>query len=205
MSQLSFKFNAGEDSSYHEVRIFIDENDLLADSDMIGIDPVEFFEQKALLDSGKLYIGRCNCGVIGCGSWDLTVSRTENTVEWSLENPEDTKYVFDLAEYERLIQESAENKAWETVDRTAERFVRQMDFSQAKALGLTFAGVSADILNKEVIQVWFTQKAEPPKTPNVFYEVPWNWEKSEDAVTAVQQMLDRWEASGKPGKPTWQG
>lgn len=206
MSQLSFQVNAGENSNHHEARVLVDGVDILKsiDPQMIGLDPVEFFLQKSLLDSGTLYIGRCSCGVLSCGWIDVNVNRTASSVEWSADYLGATNYEFDLHEYDRVIERASSDTAWETVDRTAIRLVKQMDFSQAKAVGLTFNNVNADPLNKEVIELWFTREPVPPDTLNVSYHVPWDWTNSDEAVKAVQAMLDKWEADGRPGKNKWQ-
>lgn len=86
MNNLTFKILPSEQSNDHQVRILIDNDDILRviDSTAIGIDPVVFFSQKSLWPGGELLIGRCGCGCTGCGDETLTVQRKKENVIWLL-------------------------------------------------------------------------------------------------------------------------
>jgi hypothetical protein len=201
MSQLSFRFVVPKDSSYHQARVIVDGKDILEDSDYIGMDPVEFFEQKALRSSGWLLVGRCNCGIASCGSFEVLVNRTNDAVEWAMnDQPEAEKYVFNLVEYDRCVEKYAADISWETTDRTAERLIAEKDFSQAEVLGLTFKAINC---HETFLSLTFTRQA---LETHVAFNIPWNWDvgTSNEAVIAVQEMLDKWEAEGCAPSPEWQ-
>lgn len=188
MAELSFKFLPSEaitDQDF-QVRLLIDGQDILKsiDGEKLGIDPVEFFAQKPLLGSGRLLIGRCACGVVGCGDVSASVSRTSSEVEWLTSHTQE-RFVFELHAYEHSIAAGASDTSWETIERTAERLVSALDYSQCLELGMSFEWASAR-WGKEKMTLFFLKGNEQK-----LFDVPWNYRNPHEALVAVSNFLTR--------------
>lgn len=145
---------------------------------------LEFFAQKPLLGSGTLLIGRCTCGVVGCGDVSASVSRTNSEVEWVTSQTQE-RFVFELRAYEQSIETGASETSWETIERTAERLVSAIDYSQCLDLGLSFEWASAR-WGKEKMTLSFL-KGNKQK----LFDVPWNYRDPLEALVAVSNFLTR--------------
>ncbi|MBX9724582.1 MAG: hypothetical protein K2X81_24470, partial [Candidatus Obscuribacterales bacterium] len=145
--RLGFKFLPSETSNDHQTRILIDGQDFIhnLDDSLLGIDPVEFFSQTALRESGKLLIGRCGCGCVGCGNVSVVVTRSSTEVEWQPTCSALTKVVFSKPEYDLAIERGSADVSWENLERTAERLVSKLDYSECVKRGLVFEWASARI------------------------------------------------------------
>ena len=123
MNSLAFQFGDSPDSNDHEVRPLVDGVDILKlnGADSLGIDPPEFFRQSALLQGGRLLIGRCSCGVMGCDDVYASVVKADGSVTWELSG--NLKYKFDPSNYSATIGAAATSTDWESIERTAERIV----------------------------------------------------------------------------------
>ncbi len=92
-SSFEIRVLASTDSNDHQVRFVADGEDLIRRfwGDMLGLDPDDILLRPSQLlateQPHNATIARCCCGVIGCGSVDVQVSRSVNTVLWSHEEP----------------------------------------------------------------------------------------------------------------------
>jgi hypothetical protein len=145
VNTLSFKFGPCVESNDHEVRVLIDGIDVLerVDKSSLGLDPVDFFAQRALMASGDLLIGRCGCGCIGCG--DESVRALHDSVSWQSPHRWISGVSFTMSAYLEAIAQARADTSWETIDRTAERLVSYLDFSVFERKGMKFVWASARI------------------------------------------------------------
>jgi hypothetical protein len=112
MHFLALQFEASPYSNDHQVRPVIDGIDLLrafAD-DSLGIDPPQCFRQPALGRGGKLLIGRCSCGDVGCGPVQVDVSAADRHVIWQVET--ERAYHFELQQYFECFERASLNTTW---------------------------------------------------------------------------------------------
>lgn len=197
MPQLSFKFLPSEISNDDQVRIIsnddqvrilIDGRDILTEIDktMLGIDPVEFFPQKALRASGDLLIGRCGCGCVGCCDAFVSVNRLSDVVEFHSRYPWMRKTVFELPAFDQAVTAGASDTSWESIERTAERLVSQLDYSRLAQNGLTFVWASGRIAADKITLSFLRG------TTQQLYDAPWDHRDPNDAVTAIREMLASW-------------
>ncbi|MCO6512403.1 MAG: hypothetical protein J5I65_16590 [Aridibacter famidurans] len=150
MNSLTFTFSESVDTNDHQVRPVIDGDDLLQtlESEFIGLDPPEFFSQDELKTGGNIILGRCTCGELGCDSFSATVRLGSEAVTWILRT--DKRLKFRFAEYFQAVQDAESNFSWETVERTAERFVSEIDFSRLREHGFNFQWASARIAENTI-------------------------------------------------------
>jgi len=120
LNKLRINFEPSHETNSHQARIFIDDEDYL-NNKYLGIDPPEFFGQASLLKGGAVLIGRCRCGVIGCGDFLVDVNLDAAKVHWQINSK--SRLSFHLNDYIQCISDASKFRGWETSDRTAERLV----------------------------------------------------------------------------------
>lgn len=139
------------DTNDHEVRLESDNGDLItrfADG-LIGMDPDDLLIEPSPLQAGPLpntvTIGRCDCGVVGCGSVDVTIRRNAGVVTWTTqERPIGVS--FDADQYDAEVERATNDVSWETPDRTASRLIRAgVDHEALGSHGLRFCWASGRI------------------------------------------------------------
>lgn len=153
MNSLSFIFRPSVESNDHEVRVLIDGVDVLEriDKSVLGLDPTDFFCQSALAGAGELLIGRCSCGCLGCGDEGVTVVYDSETISWLSRHPWISGAVFAKPAYLDALARARAETSWETTERTAERLVGQLDFSEFQKRGMVFRWASGRIDREKIV------------------------------------------------------
>ena len=141
MKRLSFKFQPCPESNDHEVRILVNDEDVIGKS-YLGPDPPYFFAQNFDGD-GELMIGRCTCGVEGCDDFRVTVKHSENQISWT--NDRGLNLSFPRAHYLDAIERAKNDHSWEDVNRTAERLATGLLKQTKTKDGFEFDWASARI------------------------------------------------------------
>lgn len=184
VSDLAFSFSASPETNDDQVRILVDGNDLIESFGFggLGVDPPEFFaQQTALREGGSLLIGRCQCGVVGCGDMRVRVEVSGVRVLWCL--PQGRSYVFRRERYLDAIATAAASTDWETPQRQAERLVSMQDFTSMQEIGYRFQWASARIgSGKLVLSFDFTGTQR-------LFEIGWNQSGPEDAARQVRRWI----------------
>jgi hypothetical protein len=180
MHSLALHFEASPYSNDHQVRPVIDGIDLLRDfaEDSLGIDPPQFFRQPALGRKGKLLIGRCSCGDVGCGPVLIDVMVENRRVTWQF----DTEHVyhFELQQYLECFERASLNTTWESVGRTAERLVSSIDFGKLSDQGYRFDWASTRI-TRACVTLCFVRDGRQR-----LFGVEWDDRRAEDAEQRVR-------------------
>jgi hypothetical protein len=205
MDKIEFRIEPSPDSNDHQVRILINGQDVIPDR-MIGLDPWDdgdiscsLLDQEALSTSGELTYARCSCGVVGCGSDSVEVTRSDETVSWrfpSLDRKSTVfggshkaaPFVFDRQQYDQAVADLRNDFKWEPMERTAERLVGQLDFSKAAGCGLLFHWASGR-MNQDKFGLCF-RLGEPQKYQVIAY-MPWNPRTPEGAVEVTKHLLQQ--------------
>ena len=184
MHFLALQFEASPYSNDHQVRPVIDGIDLLRDfaDDSLGIDPPQFFRQPALGRRGKLLIGRCSCGDVGCGAVRVDVAVADRRVTWHFETKR--AYHFELQQYLECFERASLNTAWESVGRTAERLVSSIDFGRLSDQGYRFEWASTRI-TRACVTLCFVKDGRQR-----LFGVDWDDRRAEDA----EQQVRSWAA-----------
>ena len=72
--------------------------------------------------SGRVLVGRCDCGCIGCSDVFAEVQFVEHQVVWQLS---DKTYLFEIAPYKSTLIEAASDHSWEDIGRRVERILSE--------------------------------------------------------------------------------
>ena len=155
MKRLSFKFQPCPESNDHEVRILIDDEDVIGES-FLGPDPPSFFAQDFDAD-GALMIGRCTCGVEGCDDFRVTVKHSEDEISWTSDYGVNVSFV--RAHYVDTIARARNDHSWEDANRTAERVANGMLKQTKTKDGFEFDWASARI-GKSMITFSYSKNHE---------------------------------------------
>ncbi|WP_152601818.1 MULTISPECIES: hypothetical protein [Burkholderia] len=179
MDFLEFSFAESLESNDHEVRPLATGIDILntLGPDCLGLDPPEFFGQPALRAGGEFLIGRCSCGVIGCGDQLADVEVFSDQVVWHL--AQGHRIVFKKEQYEAALAQGAASTHWESPERTAERLVSCLDFSSRNERGYVFQWASTRIKRGQVTLLFGEGERQ------VMIDVGWNRRDPEDARNSV--------------------
>jgi hypothetical protein len=190
MNLIVLHFEASPYSNDHQVRPVIDGIDLLRDlaGDCLGIDPPQFFRQPALGRKGKLLIGRCSCGDVGCGSVLVEVARVDRGVTWQFRD--ERAYHFELHQYLECFERASLNTTWESVGRTAERLVSSIDFEKFSDKGYRFDWASTRI-TRGCVTLCFTKDGQQR-----LFGVAWDDRRAEDAEQQVRHWAARYTEPG---------
>ena len=165
-------------SNDHQVRILIDGDDWL-DASPLGLDPPEFFSQPALRSSGELIVGRCDCGVLGCGDTTVDVSRELGLVKWTNANGLDL--AFSEIEFDLAISFASNDFTWEDCNRESERLAGQI-LSGLEFDGYRFQWASTRI-KKNTLTLSFTRRDQQQ-----LIDLPWDGASSKNAVEVSQRF-----------------
>ena len=120
---------------------------------------------------------------MGCGDLTSEVGVSEQRVRWF--TSAETEFVFQRDEYMQAVVSASRNTTWETLERTAERLVNQLDFSGQSAAGLEFQWASARIDHGKIALSFLA------KGRQVLHSVRWKTSDPFSAVAAVQEWLGR--------------
>lgn len=167
-------------SNDHQVRILIDGDDWL-DASTLGLDPPEFFSQLALRSTGELIVGRCDCGVLGCGDTTVDVSRELGCVKWT--NASGLDLSFDENEYDRAISVASTDFSWEDCKRESERLAGQT-LSGFELDGYRFQWASTRI-KPNTLTLSFLKRDQQK-----LVDLRWDGVSSQNAVEISQQFRD---------------
>ena len=180
LSELTFEIRPSPATNDHEVRVLVDGRDILGDQ-YIGIDPPEFFCQFFQSDTEDLLVGRCCCGVVGCGDCIVTVARDREVVRWSGHKA----FVFNRTQYDAAVQRAAQDSSWEDSNRRAERLVNDLLRGLRTQDGFQFDWASAR-MSPNVIKLSFSNDVTQK-----FVEFAWDGKTEESATRAASLQKEQ--------------
>lgn len=147
MNRLSFNILPSVETNDHELRILIDNEDILG-KDYLGLDPPAFFGQDNFNQNGELMIGRCTCGVEGCSDYPVRVIVNDKTISWT--DNSGLNLVFEKEMYDHTITAAKNDHSWEDIKRTAERLVENILKHSQTSDHYKFNWASARIKEKQI-------------------------------------------------------
>ena len=189
MNTLSFEILSTEESHDHEVRILIDNDDILG-KDYLGIDPPEFFDQHNLVTKGQILIGRCSCGVVGCDDYPVEVEIIDNKVIWT--NKNGLNLEFDKSTYEETILNAKNDHNWESKERRIERLTSEVLKNTLTSDNYMFDWTSARI-KENVITVSYSKDGQQK-----LFEFNWDGQTEQSALTGTNHLVTQKQIKNAP-------
>lgn len=180
MNTLSFKILPTDESHDHEVRVLIDNSDILG-QDHLGIDPPEFFGQQNLITDGQILIGRCSCGVVGCDDYSVSVNIFGDKITWT--DSSGLNLEFDKSAYVNNISNAQSDHSWENKERRVERLTLDILKNTKTISDYKFDWTSARI-KENVITVSYSKDGQQK-----LFEYNWDGQTDQSAVTGANRFL----------------
>jgi hypothetical protein len=158
-------------------------------SNMIGLDPGDLLVEPCTLRAQRTphtaTIGRCNCGVIGCGSVQVDIRRNQDFVTLQALNSVG-EIGFLAAQYDAEVERALGDFSWETPDRTAARLIaKTIDRTVLEEKGLAFSWASGRF-DEGMMTVAFVLNPGPYQ---VLVKIPWDGKSVESIVDRFRLLL----------------
>ena len=198
---LRIEIRPSPETNDHEVRFFVDDVDVIARwwSGMMGLDPDDILVDPCGLlgRDSPVTIARCSCGVVGCGSVEVEIRRSQDQVVWECASriaDEPLRLGFLARSYDAEVERALHDHSWETPDRTAARLLALVVNRSALA-------------RNHFTYTWASGRSQPgkftvslslePGPYQVLVHVPWRSEVSEEiartCATLLEQPPDAWQ------------
>lgn len=231
LQQISFSVQpVGGETSDLQVCVHVDGIELTSTAAGLGMDPRDLLFGGAGLGATSeprtLPIARCACGIYGCASTDVTVTRDGDVVhwDWTKEVPrapalgagfaQRPRTTFDAAQYDVEAARIAADHVWETAGVTTYRLVVDelerrarvgaenvaQPFRRRLPVGdeLTLSSADTDHRDPSLFSVSLMYR----DTHQVFLQLPWLTQTPDEMAAQVVELLDAppstWTASWHP-------
>jgi hypothetical protein len=177
----------------HEVQLLADGKSLIDrfSSGLIGLDPDDLLTDPCPLraenSSRPVILGRCSCGIVGCGSVEVEIQRDHDHIIWmSMDSSQQVCFL--AAQYDTEIDRALRDYSWETPERTAARLISQAVDSGALARrGFVFSWASGRCRDGMMTAALVLT----PGPYQVLINIPWNGEDIESIVGQLSLILGR--------------
>jgi hypothetical protein len=191
VEQLSISVVASATTRDFEVQLQSQCGDLIArfGDGMMGLDPGDILVHPCPLLPGNgpqtVCIGRCDCGIVECGSVEITISKEGQWVRWT--NATRVNGVrFDAAQYDSEVQRALQDLSWESPERTLARLIaQQVDRARLGEFGLRFDWVGSRE-EKSRIAIALEHREGPSQ---VIVCVPWNGKATQEVAEQICGVL----------------
>lgn len=192
-----------------QVLVYVNDVEMTAAGAGLGMDPYDILVPTnrliAASEPRTVPIARCGCGVYGCGSTDVTITRDGELVHWDwlIEVPMLRGVSFPAFRYDDAIARVAADHLWETPERTAGRYVlTDVDRDRLRTFGLSPSWVANDHRDPELFRVALQIDGDY----QVFVDTPWRGLSPEKLAREVCATLTlpphQWRAGWHAIKPT---
>lgn len=189
MNKLRLNIEPSFESYDFQVRVIIDDIDIYPE--LLGLDPIDFFKQNFDKPNSEIIIARCECGVIGCFDTTSKIETENNIIIWNTSNS--LKYKFNRNDYLNCINQSKNDKTWETSERKIERIIGSefIDYTYLNEYKLDWVSLRN---SENVIKISFVRKNPKGYSDQEIIKVNWNGEKEQEAIQYAKKLRD---TSGK--------
>jgi hypothetical protein len=178
----------GEPDDGFQVRVYVNDVEMTSAGAGLGMDPYDVLVPTNRLVAGpeprRVPIARCECGVYGCGSTDVTITRDGDLVHWDwlIEVPMSRGVSFMAMQYDDEVARVSADHTWETAERTAGRLVlTDVDRERLSAYGLRPSWVANDYRDHELFRVALQIDGDY----QIFVDTPW---RGADPVELARQV-----------------
>ena len=189
--QLRIEVRPSPETNDHEVCLLGDGESLVDrfSSGLIGLDPEDLFTDPCPLraenNPRRVTVGRCSCGIVGCGSVEVDIRRDHDEVIWTA--LDSSKQVHFLAvQYDGEVERALHDHTWETPDRTASRLISQaVNRTLLVRRGFEFSWASGRCREGMMTVSLFLA----PGPYQVLINVPWDGKDIEGIITTFKAIL----------------
>ncbi|WP_373291053.1 hypothetical protein [Micromonospora parathelypteridis] len=192
-----------------QVQVWVNGTEMTSAGAGLGMDPYDVLVPTnrlvAVSRPCTVAIARCDCGVYGCGSTDVTIARDGDLVhwDWSLEVPMMRGVSFVAAEYDVEVARVAADHSWETFERAAgRRVLTDVDRDWLLTYGLRPSWVANDYRDQELFRVALQIGGDY----QVFVDTPWRGRSPDELAGEVCATLalppSAWHATWRAIIPT---
>ncbi|MEU1360684.1 hypothetical protein ABZ356_12675 [Micromonospora zamorensis] len=150
----------GDAGGGFQVQVYVNGTEMTSAGAGLGMDPYDVLVPTNSLVAASqprtVAIARCECGVYGCGSTDVTIMRDGDLVHWDwlLEVPMMRGVSFIAAEYDVEVARVAADHSWETPERAAgRRVLTGVDRERLLTYGLRPSWVANDYRDHKLFRV----------------------------------------------------
>jgi hypothetical protein len=192
--ELRIAVRPSPETNDHEARLLGNGESLVdrLSSGLIGLDPDDLLTDttcplRAESESHRATIGRCSCGIIGCGSVEVEIRREHDQVVWTAMDSS-LQVRFLAAQYDGEVERALQDRTWETPERTAARLVsRAVDRAALARRGFEFSWASERCRNG----LMTVSLVLTPGPYQVLISVPWDSESIEGIVAQFREILSQ--------------
>lgn len=194
---------AGEEVGGFVVEIFVNGVEMTAAGAGLGMDPYDVLVPTnrfvATTTGATIPAARCECGVYGCGSTDLTIIRDGDVVHWEWEGevPVNRRLTFATRQYDAEVHRVGADRHWETPERRAGRLILEtVDRAKLAESHLRISWVGTRWNDPSVFEVALLYG----DSHQVFVGFPWGDRDADELAGMVTDRLARtrpseWNAS----------
>ncbi|MCX8568435.1 hypothetical protein [Aminobacter sp. MET-1] len=180
--ELTFHVAAAPHIDGYEVRIIADGRDLIGDgAELMGLDPLELYDQSELLEGGRVLIARCSCGESGCDNLPIEVRIGPRSAEWVGDG---LHLSFALDRYRSAIATAANDHSWEDGNRLATRLVHDYLAGTSLSDGKSLRWVGSRGSPGQL------QLSFEDKTSQTLVALTWDGSDPQTAIRAARQFLE---------------
>lgn len=192
--ELRIEVRPSPETNDHEVRLLGNGESLVdrLSSGLIGLDPDDLLTYttcplRAESESHRATIGRCSCGIIGCGSVEVEIRREHDQVVWmAMDSSLQVRFL--AAQYDGEVERALQDRTWETPERTAARLISQaVDRAALAQRGFEFSWASGRCRNG----LMTVSLVLTPGPYQVLISVPWDGENIEGVVAQFREILSQ--------------
>lgn len=189
--ELRIEVRASPETNDHEVRLLADGKSLVDSfsSGLIGLDPDDLLTDPSPLraesSSRAVIIGRCSCGIVGCGSVEVEIRRDHDRVIWmAMDSSQQVCFLAD--QYDAEVERALRDHSWETPERTAARLISiVVDRDLLARRGFVFSWASGRCRHGMMTAALVLT----PGPFQVLINVPWNGDNIESIVRQLSLIL----------------
>ena len=192
--ELRIEVRPSPETNDHEVRLLGNGESLVdrLSSGLIGLDPDDLLTGttcplRAENESHRATIGRCSCGIVGCGSVEVEIRREHDQVVWTATDSS-LQVRFLAGQYDGEVERALRDRTWETPERTAARLISQaVDRAALARRGSEFSWASGRCHHRMMtVSLVLT-----PGPYQVLINVPWDGENIEGIVAHFKEILSQ--------------
>jgi hypothetical protein len=128
-------------------------------------------------------IGRCTCGVVGCGDYPVRVRKAES-VEWVIGDVVIAQ--FDPDQYDQAIASAANDHSWETQGRRIERLIGSLLGGARTSDGFHLEWASTRF-KRGALTLHFVKDRGRPTYAYKLVDISWDGRTDESALQAARR------------------